>query len=313
MKKTLFLLLLLASTSLLAESVEYSDTEQDARVTMTTIEPEREVGYTVGEKLTRSVILKVKQPYQLQETSLPIVGYEKRRRGQVSGIELSNITTEKKADTDSTTYTLHLTYQVFTTSVVAKPAALPAEFIKFSDGKTLFEYRIPSWNFRISPLAVFGSVKVENDMSSFRKPLLLDVTPQQQRLKWFAIGLGLSLIGLLYVLAANDWLPGMGGAFAKAYRDLRKLPKTSQGLQQGVERLHQALNAYTGSSVFNADNLIANHAAFAPLKTDIEQFFLLSRTLFFEPTAASGLQDPATWLQKFCLNCRHIERGLSKS
>lgn len=313
MKKILFLLLLLASFTLMAAAIEDADPEQDARVKMTTIEPERDVGYTMGDLITRSIILKVKKPYLLQETSLPIVGYEKRRKGQVSGIELAKIVTEQTTDADSTTYTLHMTYQVFTSNVVAKPAALPPEYIKFSDNKTLFEYRIPSWSFRISPLAVFGNVKVEKDMSPFRGPLLMDVSAEQQRLKFFSIGLGLSLLCLLYIIAANDWLPGMGGAFAKAYRDLRKLPKDMQGLQQGVELLHQALNTCAGVSVFNAEGLIARHAPFAELKTELEQFFLLSRTVFFEPTAPSGLQNPEAWLRQFCLNCRHVERGLGKA
>ncbi|MFM9912340.1 MAG: hypothetical protein ACKVN9_02255 [Methylophilaceae bacterium] len=313
MKKFLFLLLLLISPHLLAAAIEDPEPEQDARVKMTTVEPERDVGYTMGDLITRSIILKVKKPYVLQETSLPIVGYEKRRKGQVSGIELAKITTEQAADADTTTYTLHLTYQVFTSNVVAKPAALPPEFIKFTDNKTLFEYRIPSWSFRISPLAVFGSVIVEKDMSGFRGPLLLDAAPEKQRLKWFGIGLALSLLGLLYILAANDWLPGMGGAFAKAYRDIRKLPNNAEGLQQSVERVHQALNACAGASVFSADGLIARHSAFAGLKAEIEQFFLLSRTVFFEPTASNGLKNPEAWLRQFCLNCRHIERGLGKA
>ena len=313
MKKLLFSLLLLASPYLLAAAIEDAEPEQDARVKMTTIEPERDVGYTMGDLITRSIILEVKQPYKLQETSVPIVGYEKRRKGQVSGIDLAKIITEQSAGTDKTTYTLHLTYQVFTSNVVAKPAALPPEFIKFSDNKTVFEYRIPSWSFRISPLAVFGSVKVEKDMSTFRGPLLLDAAPEKQRLKTLLIVLVISLLGLLYVLGANDWLPGMNGAFAKAHRDLRKLPKDAQGLQQGVERLHQALNNCAGNSVFKAEDLIASHSGFATLKTELEQFFLLSRTVFFEPTASNGLQDPHAWLHQFCLNCRHIERGLGKS
>ena len=313
MKKTLFLLLLLISPHLLAESVEVDDSNQDKRVKITLNDPERDSGYTIGDLITRNITLEVKQPYVIQETSLPIVGYERRRKGQVTGIELAKIGTEQRSGSTSNIYTLHLTYQIFTSSVVAKPAALPAEFVKFTDGKTLFQYRIPSWSFRISPIAVFGSVKVEKDMSTFRGPLLIDASVEKQRLKVFISLLILSSLGLLYVLGANEWLPGMGGAFAKAYRDLRKLPKNAEGLKLGVERMHHAMNTCAGVSVFNAEGLITSHAAFATLTEELNQFFLLSRTVFFEPTALSGLQDPQTWLRQFCLNCRHVERGLGKS
>ena len=82
--KKLFLLLLLASSPLLADTAPSADLPQDARVRISIVEPGRDVGYTVGDILTRIVTLEVKQPYELVKTSLPIVGYEKRYKGQVT-------------------------------------------------------------------------------------------------------------------------------------------------------------------------------------------------------------------------------------
>jgi hypothetical protein len=313
MKKLLLLLLLSVSQPGMAETALLDEPVQDPRVSIQTIEPDRAVGYVVGDRISRTIKLTVKKPYQLLDTSLPIVGYEKRWKGQVSGIELRDISKETSVGSDSTTYTLHLTYQVFTTNVVAKPSNLPAEVIKFSGNKEIFEYRIPSWNFRISPLAVYGSVVIERDMSPFRGPLLLDDSQEQLTLKLLLGSGGIALLGLLYILGRHAWLPRMGGPFARAYRDLRRLRKqqgTEQGLQQAVQRVHQALNASAGNSVFNAESFISRKPAFAGLKPELEQFFSLSRAVFFDAATTREQAQPETWLRQFCLSCRNVERGL---
>lgn len=295
----------------------------DSAVKMSIIEPERDVGYTVGDILERTVTLEVKKPYVMQTTSLPIVGYEHRYKGQVSGIELRRIRHEDMDNGDSNIYTLYLAYQVFTNNVVAKPAILPAERIKFSivDAKTgktrIVQYRIPSWGFRISPLATFGAVKVETDMSPFRGPLLLDAGREKLRARILTGVLAVSLLGLLYILGLHAWLPLMGRPFAQAYRQLRKLPASADGLQQGLSRVHQALNATAGYSVFsdNVQQFLSDKPAYAAVRGELDQFFALSRRVFFASPSQSqtGQQsDEAAleWLRSFCRHCRDCERGL---
>ncbi len=59
-------------------------------------DPNQKVGYTVGDYITRQIKLKVKEPFKLIEESLPIVGYEKRYRGQLLGITLKDIDISKQ-------------------------------------------------------------------------------------------------------------------------------------------------------------------------------------------------------------------------
>lgn len=207
--------------------------ENDPRIKISTIEPERDVGYTLGDVLTRTAILEAPKHLTLFETSIPIAGNEKKRRGKGNGIELKEVVFDKTPGVSTNTYTLRLTYQVFTSRVTAKPAALPPEFVKFGGkGEKNFEVRIPGWSFRISPLAVFGSVTVEKDMSQFRGPILVDITQPRQWL-WGMLGvLGAALIGLLYILGESKWMPRMGGAFAQAVRDLKKSRIRATALQQ---------------------------------------------------------------------------------
>ncbi|HEY8354148.1 MAG TPA: hypothetical protein VIK69_03960 [Methylophilaceae bacterium] len=314
--RCLALCLLLASGSTLAnDEIKYPALDPKL-VKLSIVEPERDSGYTVGDLLTRVVTLELKKPYKLIDTSLPIVGYEKRYRGQVIGIELRDIRKEVKESADTTRYTLTLTYQVFTRNVVAKPAALPAEIVKVQNGKDIYEYRIPSWGFRISPIAVFGDVKLESDMSPFRGPLLKSDRKERYLLQGALVVLALSAIGLLYIFGIHAWLPRMGGPFARAYRQLRKLrrqPEDGKTLKLALNHIHQAFNRSAGSSVFggNLEQFLQQKPIFAAIRPDIEQFFALSRQVFFEPAAGKEFgAEQHEWLRRFTRRCRDCERGL---
>jgi mxaA protein len=105
----------------------------------------------------------------------------------------------------------------------------------------------------------------------------------------------------------------MGGPFAKAYRDIRKMPDNAEGLQNAVARVHQSLNRTAGNSLFasNTAEFVASKPAFAPVSSQIQQFFNLSKQVFFEPNAAVQLDDnQKAWLLKFCRQLRDCERGL---
>ncbi len=287
----------------------------DNMVKMQTVEPERDVGYTVGDLLDRDVTLEVKKPFKLIETSLPIVGYERRYKGQVIGIELRKISHSTSENDGSTIYHLHLTYQVFTNNVVAKAAFLPAEILKFtniSNGEVV-QYRIPEWGFRISPLAIYGSVKIEQDMSPFRGPLLLDASKDQLNLKIFIGILTVSLIGIFYIVGKLAWLPIMGRPFAVASRKINRLSSSPENIKKGIAIIHDSLNLTAGNSLFN-DNLdffLTQRPQFIPLRKDFQRFFGLSHHVFFstENDHDTG-SDALYWLKEFCRSCRDCERGL---
>jgi mxaA protein len=311
----LALLLLSSAYSVHADEARLPEIDKKY-VRLSTIEPVRDSGYTVGDLITRTVTMEVKKPYKLLDTSLPIVGYEKRYQGQVIGIELRDIKKVEEEKSDSTVYTIDLTYQIFTRNVVAKPAALPPEFVKIQGEKEVYAFRIPSWNFRISPIAVFGEVKLESDMSPFRGPLLKTDEREQLTLKIALAILVLSALGLLYILGVHAWLPRMGGPFARAYRELRKLKKlapTDETLKLGLTAVHKAFNRSYGNSIFSddVDAFIANKPVFVAIRPEIEKFFALSRQMFFNQTDAQPMSaDQHEWLRQFTRRCRDCERGL---
>lgn len=284
-------------------------------VSLITLTPTRDVAYTVGDIVERTIILDVKKPYKLIPTSLPIVGYERRYKGQVTGIELRRIEHSEVDNDTSTTYTIKLAHQVFTNNTVAKFVFLPAETLRFTNDKKgeVKQYRIPEWMFRVSPIAVYGSVELKDDMSPFRAPFLLNAKPEQKRLNIALVTLGLSLLGLLYILGKRAWLPLMGRPFARTYRQLGKIKNTPEGIKQGVSKVHAALNTTAGNSLFS-DNLaifIANNPSFKPVQAEIERFFGLSQSVFFDTqTQHDAGNNPIAWLKQFCKQCRDCERGL---
>jgi mxaA protein len=280
-------------------------------------DPTRVVGYTVGDVLTRHMVISIKKPYKLIPESLPIVGYQKRYRGQVIGIDLSDIKHSRKESGDVVKHDLTLSYQVWTNRNTVKNGALPAEYLHIinveSKGKEVVKFRIPSFEFNISPIARFGQIKIEEDMSPYRGPLLLDSAPEKQRLKILLSILALSLLGLIYMLGKHTWLPRMGGPFAKSYRQIRKQANTPQGIQNAVSSMHAALNTTAGYSLFNdnLDKFLAKKPAFNAIKTEMQQFFGLSNQVFFEPSAQHQAgSNPLNWLAQLCRRCRDCERGL---
>jgi len=284
-------------------------------VTITEYNPTRDAGYVVGDILERTITLNIKKPYELMKESLPIVGYEHRWKGQISGIELSKVNSEEVQHNDSVTHVIHLTYQVFTTGKLAKPAVLRAEILKMrnTEKKEILQYRVPSFNFRVSPLSVFGSVKLKEELSPYTPPFLIDSSKQKLTLKLLISLLSLALLGLLYIFGMRAWLPRMGAPFAKAYRDIRHLPETAEGLQQATTRIHESLNKTANSSLFgsNINGFLQANPAFLPVKQDLEKFFALSRKVFFEPDATQDINEYSkAWLMKFCRHLRDCERGL---
>lgn len=288
----------------------------DQYVNLKLEDPVKDAGYVVGDVLNRKVTITIKKPYQLIKESVPIVGYEHRYKGQISGIELVKINMTSEENADSETHVLDLSYQVFTTSRVAKPAALRAEILKMrntENKKEILEYRVPSFPFRVSPLSVYGQVKLDQELYPFTPPLTLDSSRAIKIVKVLAVIFSLALLGLLYIFGKSAWLPRMGAPFAKAYRDIKRMPDSPEGIKQAVTRVHQSLNETMGASVFNnnLDAFMAKKPAFVPAKQEIEKFLGLSHQVFFQEASKPLASDnPKEWLLALCRNLRHCERGL---
>ena len=279
------------------------------------IDPKQKVGFTVGDTITRQISITIKKPFFLVEESLPIVGYEKRYRGQLLGMSLVESNHTKKATKEGITYDISLTYQIFTNNVVAKPAFITADYYRVvnpAEPDNVFKYRIPALTVAVSPIAVFGDIKVEDDMSGYRGPFFIDSTVFVQKMRYAITALVLSLVVLLYIYSKYSWVPKLNKWFSHTYRKFKKIPASKANIELFIKALHTSFDKTINQTLFmdNKNFLYQQNPSFRKIDSEIDEFFALSRDIFFEQKKAHDLSKTYAWLKLFSLHCRMCERKL---
>ncbi len=280
-------LLGLVSTSLMLNAAEETKTAKIVSIT----NPAQAYGVQIGDKLSRKVVLELPTPYQIASSAFPKKGAKDK------GVELVAVSMETDQQKSKTIYTVNLSYQTFINSNTPTVMQLPAEKFTLTGGEKNIAIDLPAWGFWFSPLVVGGIPVAEKNMQPEFKPPLIDVSAHQTRLTVFLSMLIASLLGLLYVNADGNWLPFMGGAFAKAHRQLKRLsktstPKTPADEKQALVYIHQAFNQHYGANIFARDieRFVAMRPSFGKMKAEIEQFFNYSnQSLYAVDVRDSGL------------------------
>jgi len=288
-------------------------------VELVIVEPKQLVGYTVGDIIDRHITVSIKKPYQLIEESLPIVGYEKRYQGQLLGMTLRDIQFDKKISKDLSTYKISLKYQIFTNNVVAKPAFITADYYRLInpvEPDKIVKFRIPELTIATSPIAIFGAVKVEDDMSPFRGPLTIETIPSTLKVRYGIIGFVVSLLTLLYIYSRYTWLPKQNRFFSSVYRQHKKINPNEKEIEIEIENfvsaLHHGFNKTINKALFinNIEQLFKKNNSFKHIESEINDFFKLSKAINFEKKTNFNSAGAAEWLVLFSLHCRMCERGL---
>jgi mxaA protein len=266
--------------------------------------PGRSIGIQIGDHLERRLHVEVAQPYQLSASALPLKG------ASHDGIELADIRMEKKVFGTSSIYTLTLRYQVFSPSTKAIILQLPAEKIALNGGPKALAVEIPAWRFWFSPLAAADIGLAKTAMQPQAPPSPIALSDHYSGLAAAVACLILGLVGLIYVHADRRWLPFMGGAFASAYREIRRMPRDRQHEPKALLRLHQAFDQVNGASLFAAgiDDFIARYPQFGGARADISAFYVRSGQRLF-----SGQTGDAHFFEELLAltrRLRHCERGL---
>ena len=310
MRSFVVLFMLLISTNALAATAV-----RDVQMT----NPQRSVGYVVGDVFKRTLEIEVAEPYTLSRASLPAEGVA------YAGLELRKIKVKEKRLPETTRYRIEMTYQVFAHSRTASKLRLPTHFVQVTAHGRAQKVPIPGWNFRISPLAIVGETDFEKDMSPYRAPLRVETRHYQMVVGGFFTLVLVAVLGLIYINADSSWFPGMGGPFAASYRQLIVLPDSPDNLNKAVASIQTALNTTFGENLFHHDleRFFARHPQFKKLKNDMDVFFNFSYGVLFgvaegpststPPSATSINRPPLTLatLTTFCRACRDCERGIA--
>ena len=311
----IYLLCLLSSVANAFEDPKKFPDIDPKYIDLNIIDPEQKVGFTVGDTIKRKIQITIKKPFYLVEESLPIVGYEKRYRGQLLGMSLVESSHDKKATKEGVTYNIDLTYQIFTNNVVAKPAFITADYYRVvnpADPDHVFKYRIPSLTVAVSPIAVFGDIKVEDDMSNYRGPFFMGTTQMLHTMQYSGICLILSLLILLYIYSKYSWVPKLNKLFGNVYRRFKKAPASKDNIEQFIKALHSSFDKTINQTLFvdNKHLLYVQNPAFRKIDSEIDEFFSLSRDIFFEQKKTHNPSKTYAWLKVFSLHCRMCERKL---
>lgn len=258
--------------------LSYASIANEAEIrTLKVVNPLHATGILIGDVLDRRIEVQVNPPYQISRQALPLKGLVR------NGIELADIEVEPLKGAQASYYLIKLRYRVFANAHVPVMMELPAESFALTGGSKALSIRLPAWSFWFSPLVPADIKDAKTHLIPQFKPALIDIALHQQRLAlllaMFAIGLG----GLVYINADARWLPFMNGAFARAHRKLKKLPRNVASEKEALSQLHQAFNSVHGANLFESEiaAFLEKHPQFNKLRGDIEQFFQRSNQALF--------------------------------
>lgn len=267
--------------------------------------PSKSIGIQIGDVLNRQVEIEVLNPYQINKNAFPIKGTNQ------NGIELTDIKLTTVKSGEKTVYKINLNYQIFSYSANPLVMELPAEHIAITGGAASTFVVIPAWHFWYSPMVPAGIINAKENLQPQLRPTLIDLHTHEFRLNVLLAMFVIGFIGLVYVNADKQWLPFMNGAFAQAYRKIKKLDKTLASEQEALFHMHQAFNQTHGANLFANDikAFIANHPVFTSLEAEIAQFFERSNTALFGNHAHNNEQfiNELILLSKALRTC---ERGI---
>ena len=292
LQRVLLLGLILASWSVMAERV----------VEQLEVQQPRGFGYLIGDKFKRVVDFRLRKPYRLDATSLPVAG----RLTHWLAMETPQV--EQQDTNHSTQYRIQIIYQLVNISPDEQDISLPEHRLQYGDGKEILQALVPATRIRVSVISDFG----HDDLRPDRAPTVMP--PHYTRMG----ALGVILVGALAGLATLrfGFLFGQGRApFAQARRALTKY--RTQGWDdarygEALKGVHQAFNATAGKTVFgeSLEVFFVGNARYAVLDHKIREFFTRSSAYFY----AAGSREqrfaysPAE-LFNFVEACCEVERG----
>lgn len=267
----------------------------------------RAFGYSLGDVVSRRVLLTLPPGLALDAASLPAAG----QRGKA--LELRRADWQRVAQPGGQRYELTLDYQVFLSPREVRTLEMPPVKLRFEGGPRPEEVRIDAWPLTVAPLAP-AEPSPRTGLGELRPDWpapLIDAQGPRQRLALAAalVALLLAYLGIVYL--GLPWWSQRHRPFTQAWRALRPLSARSpaQQRQAAYRALHQALNRTAGEVLFETgiERFVAAHPRFAPLRDEIAGFFARSRAEFFTG-GGDGPQD-APWLRDFARRCRDAERG----
>ncbi len=265
----------------------------------------RPFGYFNGDEIRHRIEFSTHNGVRLQRAGLPKPGARNR------WLHLNTVQVSEDRQGDGFRYRIELAYQVFYAPLEVKMLTVPGFDLPLVQGVNTATQAVPAWPFTLSPLRELAIRK--DGHGEYRRP---DIQPNATVNAYTRLGLAIS--GLLSVLSAAylglsyGLLPGgvRRRVFSDAARAMAGLSPARWG--DALTVFHCALNRINGAPLFAAQRVdfCRRHPKFQVVATELAWFFDCSERHFF--AAASPVDTAADWarLQRLCVRCRDIERGL---
>jgi len=302
MNYSIIKIVLLVNFAIYALSVHANDSSHNL---INITNPKYSNGIQIGDVLNRTIEFETDAIFKLPKTSLPMKGENR------NGIEVREVTTQSAKHGEKVIYKVEISYQVFTSSAKPLIMKLPDEHLQLIGGSKSIVIDLPAWSFWFSPLVAEGIKNAKENLQPQQKPEFIDLKSYQFSL-WFAISsLIVGLVGLIYKNADKGWLPFMNGAFAQAYRNIKRLPNNQSSHQQALMHLHSAFNKVNGANLFESEleQFLVSNPKFSRMANEIKTFFNRSNTALFSNNQSldSQLNRDLLILSKQLRDC---ERGV---
>ena len=259
----------------------------------------RDYGIVMGETLSAKVRAATDQNCQLETASLPQAG-----SAVADFLELRAIHAHSQHPGKEAIHFVGLQYQVFKGVRDAEIISVPAWALSFNCKGERVEAEVPAWNFTLTPII---PDKIPDEAVVIRGDMPPPVDSGNSHARWLAVSLS-SLAGLgVYALWRLGLLPFQRKRppFLRAASGLKRLGKQAPSIEayrQGVRLVHEALNETAGHTLFSGQLgfFLLDHPHYAPLKVELERFFVLSDGLFFAAAPQFPTDYPLSELEMLC-------------
>ena len=233
--------------------------------------PKRDFGYFVGDLFVSTAAITVAPGTTLDTRSLPAAG------PVTSSTDLRRIDV---SEASAQTITIRTEYQTFSAPEEVSQVTVPGYQLTFMQAGTRLTATVPAFSFASSPFRhdltpIVDLTVVRPDRS------MGPANMSRSRLESLAGGI-VAFLAILAILAAEGRAPWRQSRapFALAARQIGKCREPGR---RTLLVLHRALDTTAGERVLadDLDGFLRKHRHFAGLRTELQDFFAVSRESFF--------------------------------
>jgi mxaA protein len=276
-----------------------------------TVENPRSYGHFIGDRLERQVSISVPRPYTLVQTELPKTGRS------TAWLELRST----QVHSSGGRYRIDLQYQIVNSPRESRVVMLPEITLRFAAADNSIKKTIDGWPIALAPLSTGGIRAGLEEIRPSHVPPQVDLSMFKLRLAIFG---SIALLIGAYLLAARYGQFSLGrkrGPFASAHQAIKRLarqPVDEENFRAALRAVHRAFDETAQVRVFpdRVDEFMRRNPRFAELRGAAENFFAVSRGVFFE-SGADARPREWRWLldlcEQFSVRERHMRQAAAAS